>query len=218
VLLKELRVEFRNKQTVNSFIILSVLILAAFRFAFSVVEPPVEDIAGPNLWMSIFFAGMLALSPSWKREVEQGTRDGLRVAPIAPSDVYLGKLLANLVVVFALEAVVVVVVVFLAFFPGTSPDWPALLAVLVLGTVGFVALGNLISAISSNLAQSEVMLPVLLVPLLLFTVVISCVGATARVFSGATVLEVGDELRFLAAFALVYIATGYLSIEYVLEG
>jgi heme exporter protein B len=216
VLLKELRVEFRNKQTVNSFIILSVLIMAAFRFAFSVTEPPVGDVAAPILWVSIFFAGMLALSPTWKREVEQGTRDGLRVAPIAPSDVYLGKLLANLVVVFALEAVVVAV--FLAFFPGTSPDWPALVAVLVLGTVGFVALGNLISAISSNLAQSEVMLPVLLVPLLLFTVVISCVGATARVFTGATVLEIGDELRFLAAFALVYIAAGYLSIEYVLEG
>jgi len=216
VLLKELRVEFRNKQTVNTFIILSILILAAFRFAFSVAEPPLEDVAGPILWVSIFFAGMLALSPTWKREVEQGTRDGLRVAPIAPSDVYLGKLLANLIVVFALEAVVVVV--FLAFFPGTSPDWPALVAMLVLGTVGFVALGNLMSAIASNLAQSEVMLPVLLVPLMLFTVVISCVGGTARAFAGATVLEVGDELRFLAAFALVYIAAGYLSIEYVLEG
>ena len=216
MLLKELRVEFRNKQTVNSFIILSVLILAAFRFAFAIVEPPVGDVAAPILWVSIFFAGMLALSPTWKREVEQGTRDGLRVAPIAPSDVYLGKLLANLIVVFALEALVVVV--FLVFFPGTSPDWPALVAVLVLGTLGFVALGNLISAISSNLAQSEVMLPVLLVPLLLFTVVISCVGATAKAFAGATVLEVGDELRFLVAFALVYIAAGYLSIEYVLEG
>ena len=106
---------------------------------------------------------------------------------------------------------------FFVFFPYDLPDMVALMTILVLGTLGFVALGSIISAISSQLSQAGVMLMVLTIPVLLFTVVLSAVSATSEIFGGASLADVNDEVRFLAVFALVFIATGYLLIDFILE-
>jgi heme exporter protein B len=129
--------------------------------------------------------------------------------------VYVGKLLASLLVVFGLE--LFTLMLFFVFFPYDLPDMLALMTILVLGTLGFVALGSIISAISSQLSQAGVMLMVLTIPVLLFTVVLSAVSATSEIFGGAGLEDVNQEVRFLAVFALVFIATGYLLIDFILE-
>jgi heme exporter protein B len=215
IFVKELRVEFRNKQTINSYLILAILILAAFRFAFSTFEADQVELAAPFLWITIFFAGMFSMTPSYKREVDGGTREGLLLAPVPASAIYFGKLTAQLLIVFGLE--LFTLVVFFAFFPYDMPDPPVFGAILVLGTLAFVALGSIISAISSNLSQAEVMLPVLLVPLLLFTVVMPAVSATGKIFSGGGFGDVSDEIRLLIASSAIFIGAGYILIDYILE-
>ncbi len=215
IFLKELMVEFRSKQMINSYFILSLMIITSFRFAFSVIDFSLTQLASPILWITFFFGGMFSLSPIYKREIEQGTREGLLLAPISPSSIYLGKFLANLLVISCLE--LFTLLIFFVFFPVDTPDLLALLTLVAIGTIGIVALGNIISAISSNLAQSEVMLPVLLVPVLLFTVIMSSVSATSNVFAGAHLLDVMQEIKFILAFDVVFLAVGYLLIDYILE-
>ncbi|EMR75525.1 ABC-type transport system involved in cytochrome c biogenesis, permease component [Thermoplasmatales archaeon SCGC AB-540-F20] len=215
IFLKELMVEFRSKQMINSYFILSLMIITSFRFAFSVIDFSLTSLASPILWITFFFGGMFSLSPIYKREIEQGTREGLLLAPISPSSIYLGKFLANLLVISCLE--LFTLLIFFVFFPVDTPDLLALLTIVAIGTIGIVALGNIISAISSNLAQSEVMLPVLLVPVLLFTVIMSSVSATSNVFAGAHLLDVMQEIKFILAFDVVFLAVGYLLIDYILE-
>ncbi len=212
---KELRVEFRNKQTIVTYLLLAFLILTSFRFAFSSFDKTPTAIAAPVLWIPIFFAGMFSMTPIYKREVDESTKEGLLLAPIPHSAVYVGKLLASLLVVFGLE--LFTLMLFFVFFPFDLPDMAALMTVLVLGTLGFVALGSIISAISSQLSQAGVMLMVLTIPVLLFTVVLSAVSATSEIFGGAGLADVGNEVRFLAVFALVFIATGYLLMDFILE-
>ena len=215
IFLKELMVEFRNKQMVNSYFILSLMIIASFRFAFSIMDYSLSQLASPILWIAFFFAGMFSISIIYKREMEESTLEGLLLAPISTSSIYLGKFLANFLIIFCLE--LFTLLVFFVFFPINLPDFFALLTLIVIGTIGIVALGNIISAISSNLAQSGVMLPVLLVPVLLFTIIMSSIGATSRVFAGAHLLDVMQEIRFILVFDVVFLAMGYLLIEYVLE-
>jgi heme exporter protein B len=215
IFIKELMVEFRSKQMINSYFILSLMIITSFRFAFSVMDFSLTSLASPILWITFFFGGMFSLSPVYKREIEQGTREGLLLAPISPSSIYLGKFLANLLVISFLE--LFTLLIFFVFFPVDTPDLLTLLTIVAIGTIGIVALGNIISAISSNLAQSEVMLPVLLVPVLLFTIVMSSVSATSKVFVGAHFLDVIQEIKFILAFDVVFIAVGYLLIDYILE-
>jgi len=215
IFIKELMVEFRNKQMINSYLILSLMIIASFRFAFSVIDFSLSQFASPILWISFFFGGMFSLSPIYKREIEQGTREGLLLAPISSSSIFLGKLLANLLIIFCLE--LFIMLIFFVFFPVGIPDIFSLITIVSIGTIGIVSLGNIISAISSNLSQSEVMLPVLLVPVLLFTVVMSSISVTSNVFAGAYLLDIMQEARFILAFDVVFIAVGYLLIDYILE-
>ena len=215
IFLKELKVEFRNKQMINSYFILSLMIIASFRFAFSIIDFPLSQLASPILWITFFFSGMFSLSPTYKREIEQGTREGLMLAPISPSSVYVGKMFTNLLMIFCLE--LFTLLLFFVFFPVDVPNLLTLLTLVFIGTIGIVAMGNIISAISSNLAQSEVMLPVLLIPVLLFTIVMSSVSATSKVFNGVQLFGIMDEIKFILAFDIIFVAVGYLLIEYILE-
>ena len=215
IFLKELMVEFRNKQMINSYFILSLMILASFRFAFSIIDFSLTQLASPILWITFFFAGMFSLSPIYKREIEEGTLDSILLAPISSSSIYLGKLLSNLLVIFGLELFSLLIL--FIFFPIEIPDLLPLLILIVLGTIGIAALGNIISAISSNLSQSAVMLPVLLVPVLLFTIVMPSISGTSMVFAGANLLDVMQEIKLILAFDVVFFAVGYLLIDYILE-
>ena len=215
IFLKELRTEFRNKQMIIFALILSLMILASFRFAFSEINFSLTELASPIIWVTFFFSGMFSLAPTYKKEVEQGTKDGLLLAPIPPSSIYLGKFLANFLVIMGLE--LFSLTLFFIFFPVPVPDLLALMTIIILGTIGFTALGNLISAISSNLSQSEVMLPVLLVPIMLFTVVMTSVSSTSEIFSGANLNGVFEGIKLILSFDIVFLASGYLLIDYVLE-
>jgi len=215
VMLKELRVEFRNKHAITSYLILAVMMLTAFRFAFEYVGDEFARLSAPMIWITFFFAGLFAMGPTYRREVEEGTLEGLLLSPVPPSRIYFGKFLANLLVIYALEAVCIVL--FFAFFPVAFPDAVGFLALVVLGTVGFVALGNLMSAITSHMGQSEVMLFVLQVPLVLFTILMPAISATSELFLGGSVYSILDEIRFIFAFSVVYVALGYILIDYVLE-
>ncbi len=191
------------------------MILASFRFAFSIIDFPLTQLASPILWITFFFAGMFSLSPVYKREIEEGTLDSILLAPISSSSIYLGKLLSNLLVIFGLELFSMIIL--FIFFPIEVPDLLPLLILIILGTIGIAAMGNIISAISSNLSQSEVMLPVLLVPVLLFTIVMPSVSGTSMVFVGANLFDVIEEIRLILAFDVVFLAAGYLLIDYILE-
>ena len=215
IFLKELMVEFRNKQMINSYLILSLMIIISFRFAFSIMDFSLSQLASPILWIAFFFTGMFTLSIIYRREVEEGTLEGLLLSPISPSSIYIGKFLANLLVIFCLE--LFTMLIFFLFFPVNLPDFIALFFIIIIGTIGIVALGNIISAISSNLSQSGVMLPVLLVPVLLFTIIISAIGATSKVFAGSNIFDVMLEVRFILVFDVVFLALGYLLIDYILE-
>jgi ABC-type transport system involved in cytochrome c biogenesis permease component len=77
-------------------------------------------------------------------------------------------------------------------------------------------MGNIISAIAANLTQSEVMLPVLLIPVLLFTIIMSSISAMSKVFDGAHLFGIMDEIKFILAFDIIFLAVGYLLIDYIL--
>jgi len=214
ILIKELKIEFRNKQMINSYMILAIMIMASFRFAFLSIDISFTKIAAPVLWITFFFSGMFSFATSYKREVEQGTRDGLILAPISCAAIFFGKFLTNLLMIFILE--MFSLVLFFVFFPVAVPDAVGLLAIIIAGTIGFAALGNIISAISANVEQSSVMVPVLLVPILLFTVVMSSVSGTAKLFAGGGFLDIQDEIKFVLAFDLIFVGAGYLLIDRIM--
>jgi heme exporter protein B len=96
-------------------------------------------------------------------------------------------------------------------------QFASVLVVMMLGTLGFVGVGTLLSAIAMNTQMREVMLPVLLLPLIVFTIIMPAVTATSRLLNNESILDVSAEIRLLITFAIVYIVAAIMLFGYVIE-
>ena len=199
---KDLLLEARSRERFVSMATFAVLVAVVFSFA---LDPTVRsrDIAGAMLWVTVLFAGTLGLGRSFAMEREADALTGVLVSPVPRGAVFLGKFLANLVVVLAVEAVIFPVY---ALFFGLryAGALGGLALVVVLATVGFMALGTLFSAIAAHTRMGETLLPILLLPLLI-PVVIFAASATQRLLAGRPLAEIGGNLRMLLAFDLVFL-------------
>ena len=141
--------------------------------------------------------------------------EGLLVAPIRRDALYLGKVVANCVLLGAVEAVAVFAVA-LFYRVNFIPNGLPIAGVLCLGTVGFVALGTLFSGITAGTRMGETLLPVLLFPLLVPLVVFGA-SATSTLLAGFPAATVYGSLRLLTAFALLALACGIGLFRYIVE-
>lgn len=212
---KDLVVELRTRERTLSMAGFTVLVGILFNFAVDPTVVRIQDVAAGLLWMTIVFGGMLGLGRTFQLEAEEGAFQGVLMSPTPKDAVFLGKMVANFVLLFLVT--LLVLGVFGLFFDldyGARPG--VLLLVMALGILGFVALGTLFSAVSSGTAMGETLLPILLFPLLV-PMVIYGVSATGRLLAGRPVAEIAGNLRMLAAFALVAVAAGAGLFRYVVE-
>ena len=211
ILLKELRIEWRTKEIVVTAGIFGLLIVILTSLAFFLDEATARRIAPGVLWVSASFAGVLAMGRSWAREREADAIRGLLLAPIPRASIYLGKMLGTLTLVFLIDLSLwpVVAVLF------QQPIFEHLLsisAILLLGTLGYVAMGTLFAAMSVRTRARDLMLSVVLFPLSSPGLICGVV-ATREVLGGAPFDEILDWLRILGAFDLIAITCGLVLFE-----
>jgi heme exporter protein B len=215
VVWKDLLVELRTRERMAAMGGFTVLVGILFNYAIdpTVVEP--QAIASGLIWMTIVFGGMLGLGRTFHLEEEEGAFQGVLLSPIPRDALYLGKVVANLLLLSAVT--LLVFGVFTLFFGLRLGQHPGALAgVIFLGIAGFVAIGTLFSAISVRTSMGDTLLPILMFPLLI-PVVIYGVTATSSLMAGLPVSEVDGNLRMLGAFAVVALAAGAGLFRYVVE-
>jgi len=204
---KDLLIEFRSRTAILSAVVFTVLVLMVFNFGRDPTAVAAIDLAPSILWVTFTFAAMLALNRAFQLELENQALDGLLLAPVSRSSIYLGKLIANLAFVATVEAVGLPL--FALFFNvSVLPVVGPLLAVLALATVGFVAVGTLFSAMTARTRFAELLLPVLLLPFMI-PPLIWAVLATAALLAGRPLSEVSGWLSFLAAFDIVFVTLAF---------
>jgi len=215
VIWKDLVVEFRTRERVAAMGGFTILVGVLFNYSIdpTVVEP--QAIASGLIWMTIVFGGMLGLGRTFQLEEEEGAFQGILLSPIPRDALFLGKVVANFLVLVAVT--VLVFGVFALFFDLSFGGHPVALAgVVLLGILGFVAIGTLFSAVSTRTSMGDTLLPILVFPLLI-PVVIYGVTATSRLFQGLPVSEVDGNIRMLGAFAVVSVAAGAGLFRFVVE-
>ena len=214
ILRKDLRIEWRTRESVSSLVALGVLLLVVFTIAHDPTPEEQPRLAPSVLWATFVFTGLLGVQRGFLLEREQDCLAGLLLAPIDPSAIFVGKLVANLCLLAVMQAIVVPLVAlllhvdFLAVLPG-------LLIVLTLGNVGFSAGATLFAAMAARTRAREVLLPLLLLPLVL-PVLIAGVKATQAVLVGG-LARAGDAIGVLAAFDVVFTVAGWLLFTYVVR-
>jgi heme exporter protein B len=211
---KDLRLEFRSRERLLTMVTFAALVAVVFSFA---LDPTVRarSILGAMLWVTILFAGTLGLGRSFTLEREQEALTGVLLAPVDRGALYLGKFIANLVILLLVEAVIFPVYA-LFFQAGFAGSYPGLIAVIVLASVGFMALGTLFSAITAHTRLGDTLLPILLLPLMI-PIVIFAATATQRLLIGRPMTEIAASLRMLLAFDLIYLAVCTALFRYVVD-
>jgi heme exporter protein B len=212
---KDLLVEARGRETVLAGGVFALLVLVIFNFAFDLRVENVAAVAPGVLWVTVTFAGVLSLGRAFARERDRRTLDGLLLAPIDRSALYLAKVITSVLSMLVVE--VVALPAFIALF-NLVVDLPLLVLALVLGTLGLAGVGTLFAAIAAHTRAREVMLPLLLfpiqVPVILATV--KSTGAAIRV-PGLDPPDVGQWLGLLIAFDALFLGLSVLLFDYAIE-
>ncbi len=179
---KDLRLEWRSKDAINSMLFFSLLVVVIFSFAFNPTAEESRRIAGGLIWVAFLFAAVVALNQTWARELRNQVLDAYRVAPAPPNSLFLAKALGNFIFVSVLEGLMTpLFVVFYSLRP-IGPVYQ-LLMVAVLGTWALVVNGTFFAAMSLRTRAREIMLPLLLFPISI-PALLAMVEATTEILTG----------------------------------
>ena len=210
---KDLRTELRTKEIFSAMAVFSLLVVMVFAFALPGKLKNAADIAPGLLWVAFTFAGVLGLNRSFITEKDRGSLEGLLLVPHDRSAIFLGKALGNFTFMLVVELLTAPVFSLLFNFSVLNP---ALLPVLLLGTIGFAEIGTLFAAMAINTRAREVLLPVLFFPIML-PVIIAAAQSTSAILADRPADEILSAIGLMAFFDFLFGVLPMLLFEFVLE-
>jgi heme exporter protein B len=213
-LVKDLRIEWRSKEAINSMLFFSLLVVVLFSIAFDPRGEFAQRIAGGVLCVATMFASVSALNQAWAREIRHQVLDAQRMAPTAGSQMFLAKVLANFFFVSVVQ--IVLAPVFLVFYNlhVKGEGW-LLVLVLPLGTWALVANGTFFAALAIRSRNRELLLPLILFPIYL-PALLAMVQATGYILTGD-----GDPdlwIKLLFGYDVIFTTASLMLFEVVLHG
>src|SRR6201995_4405431 len=134
---KDLRMEWRSKDAINSMLFFLLLVVVIFSFAFNPTAEESRHIAGGLVWVAFLFSAVVALNQTWARELRNQVLDAYRVSPAPANSLFLAKALGNFLLVSLLEAVMAPLFIVFYNLRSLGPSWE-LIPVALLGTWALV--------------------------------------------------------------------------------
>jgi heme exporter protein B len=213
VVWKDLRAEFRSRELFSAMMVFSLLIILIFNFALELDVKTRQSVTAGVLWSTFAFAGTLGLNRSMAIEKDRGCLDGLLLAPVDRSAIYFGKVISNLVFMLIVEIIVLPVY---SVLYNVNLFQPGLLLVILLGSIGYVGVGTLLSAMSVQTRTRDILLPILLFPVVI-PVLLAAVKASGGVLTGAEWADILLPINLLIAYDIIFIAVAFMVFDSVVE-
>ncbi len=210
---KDLVAELRSRELVSAMLVFSLLVIVIFNFALELDIRTRQSVTAGVLWVTFAFAGTLGLNRSMAIEKEHGSLDGLLLAPVDRSAIYFGKVISNLVFMLGVEIVVLPVY---SLLYNVNLFIPGLLLVLLLGSVGYIVVGTLLSAMAVQSRTRDMLLPILHFPVAM-GVLVASVKASGGYLTGADPATIQTWLNLLIVYDVVFTSIAFMVFEYVVE-
>jgi len=211
---KEVRTELRTRELLVTTAVFTLVVVFMFSFSFDPTSAESRRFGPGLLWIAFLFAGTLMLEPSFLREQANDTLAALRLAPIDPYAILLGKTLANFLFLIITEALLLPV--FSVFYNvSLLPALPGLVLVCVLGTLGIVVPGTIFSAVTAHARMRELLLPLLLLPILT-PILIAATESTSALLSDSPEWP-AMGLKLLAGADIIFLTVAYFLFDALLE-
>lgn len=210
-LMKDLRIEWRSKEAINSMLFFALLVVVLFSLAFDPRGSFAQTIAGGVLSVATMFASVSALNQAWAREIRHQVMDAQRMAPSSGSQLFLAKVLANFLFVTIVQAILAPVFLVMYNLRIEGNGW-LLLLVLPLGTWALVANGTFFAALSIRSRNRELLLPLILFPIFM-PALLGMVQATGSILTGES--DPGVWIRMLVGYDIIFTTVSLLLFETV---
>ncbi|MHC0035963.1 heme exporter protein CcmB [Pseudoneobacillus sp. C159] len=213
---KDLYSEWKTRQVLTTMIIFAGLVIIVCSFAFDPANNTTRAVIPGAIWIIIVFSGILGLNRSFISEQKNDNLHGLITAPLDPASIYLGKFLANFIMLLIVE-IVAIPFLFLLFDFRQMGSFPYFLLVLLIGSFGFVAIGTFLAALAANSRSSEMLLPIMLFPLV-SPILIGAVQATKIILTSIDKLPNAISwMQLISGYNVIFFVLCVLLFEYVLE-
>ena len=212
---KDMSIEFRTRSAFLSAVVFALLSIVIFFFAWDATAVSAIDLAPGVLWVIFTFSGLLGMHRSFGVEQPDRAIDGLLASPVARESIFLGKAIASLAFVVAVQMIAIPAVSLFYNLPLTGVAAP-LAMVALLAAIGLVAVGTLFSAMAVNTRLAELLLPMLALPFFV-PIVIPAAQITAKLMSGRPVGDAVSWLKLLLAFDIVFVVACTLAYPFTLE-
>jgi heme exporter protein B len=211
---KDLSAEFRSRELLSAMLVFSMLVILIFNFALELDIKVRQSVTAGVLWTTFAFAGTLGLNRSMAVEKDRGCMDGLLLAPVDRAAIFFGKAISNLAFMLIVEAIVLPLYAML--YNEVRIFQPSFLGVILLGSIGYIAVGTLLSAMSVQTRTRDVLLPILLFPVAV-PVLLASVKASGGILSNATFAEILTPLNLLIVYDVIFIAVAFMVFDFVVE-
>jgi heme exporter protein B len=216
ILRKDLRLEVRTKESVPAMTLFTLTVYVLFHFGLD-RDSLDGELASGVLWVTLLLAAVIGVSRLFAAEREEGGIDGLLLAPVDRTSLFVAKAAALFLFLVAVEVVAVPAFGLLLLGPGLGGALPELLAILFLGDLGIAAVGALVAALAAETRARELIVPLLLLPLLV-PVLIACAQATEPLLRQEQGPEdLGRWLGLLTLYDVVFVLLSVAVFDYLLE-
>jgi heme exporter protein B len=215
VVWKDLSAELRSRELISAMLVFALLVILIFNFALD-LDPATRrepTITAGVLWVIFVFAGTLGLNRSMAVEKDRGCMDGLLLAPVDRSAIYFGKVLGNLLFMMMVEIIVLPIY---SLLYNVNLFNPGLLLVILLGSIGYVAVGTLLAAMAVQARTRDILLPILLFPVVL-PVILAAVKASTGFLDGSEMDLIRPWLNLLIVYDIIFSAVAFMVFDYVVE-
>jgi heme exporter protein B len=216
ILRKDLRLELRTRESVPAMALFSVTVFVLFHFGLH-RNSVAGAMASGVLWVTLLLATVLGVNRLFAGEREGRVLDGILLAPIDRTAIYLAKAAGLFFYLVLLELIAVPAFAILLLGPGIGGAFPELIAILLLADVGLAAVGALVSGLTAEARARDVVVPLLLLPLLV-PVLIAAARATEPFLTGHPgPHQLAKWLGFMGVYDTVFLLLAVAVFDYLLE-
>jgi heme exporter protein B len=194
-------------------LVFSLLVILIFNFALELDIKTRATVTAGVLWVTFIYAGTLGLNRSMAIEKDRGCLDGLLLAPVDRAAIYFGKMLGNLVFMLIVEAIVIPIY---SVLYNTNLFNAGFLLVTLLGSIGYVTVGTLLSAMAVQARTRDILLPILLFPVII-PVILASVKASMGFLQGIEMAEIMPWINLLIVYDIIFLAVAFMTFDYVVE-
>ena len=210
---KDLAAELRSRELLSAMLVFSILVILIFYFAFDLDAKTRKGITAGALWVTFAFAGTLGLNRSMAIEKEQGGLDGLLLAPLDRSAIYFGKVLSNLAFMLIVETIILPIY---SILYNVNLLNAGLIGVILLGSIGYIAVGTLLSTMTVQARTRDVLLPILLFPVVI-PVLVAAVKASSGFLLDFEMAEILPWINILVVYDVIFITAVFMVFDFVVE-